>query len=47
MDQKAGFYIKSSDELNGSFFEQTTILIVEHNELGSTGFVMNRPFEKN
>ena len=46
MDQKAGFYIKSSDELNGSFFEQTTILIVEHNELGSTGFVMNRPFEK-
>ena len=43
---KAGLHIKSTDELIGSFFEHTTILIVEHNEAGSTGFVINRPFEK-
>ncbi len=45
-DLKAGIYIKSTAALNDSFFEQTTILIFEHNEAGSTGFVMNRPFEK-
>ncbi len=45
-DLKAGIYIKSTVALNDSFFEQTTILIFEHNEAGSTGFVMNRPFEK-
>lgn len=39
-------YIKSTSALVGSFFENTTILIVEHNEEGSTGFVTNRPFEK-
>ena len=43
---KAGDYIKSTIDLMGSFFEDTTILIVEHNEEGSTGFVINRPFEK-
>ncbi len=45
-DLKAGIYIKSTAALNDSFFEQTTILIFEHNEAGSTGFVINRPFEK-
>ena len=43
---KAGDYIKSTIDLMGSFFEDTTIHIVEHNEEGSTGFVTNRPFEK-
>ena len=38
--------LKSTNALVGSFFENTTILIVEHNEQGSTGFVTNRPFEK-
>ena len=38
--------IKSTAALNGSFFEHTTILIVEHNEAGSTGFVTNKPFGK-
>jgi putative transcriptional regulator len=38
--------IKSTAALNGSFFEDTTILIVEHNEAGSTGFVTNKPFGK-
>jgi putative transcriptional regulator len=45
-DLKVGFYIKSTPALNDSFFEDTTILIVEHNEAGSTGFVTNKPIEK-
>ena len=43
---KAGIYIKSTDALNGSFFENTTILLVQHNEEGSLGFVTNKSFEK-
>jgi putative transcriptional regulator len=42
----AGIYINSTNALNGSFFEHATILIVEHNEKGSLGFVTNQPFEK-
>jgi putative transcriptional regulator len=42
----AGSYIKSTAALNDSCFEDTTILIVEHNEAGSTGFVTNKPFGK-
>ena len=45
-DLKAGIYIKSTAALNGSFFEHTTILIVEHNEAGSLGFVTDKTFEK-
>jgi len=45
-DLKAGIYIKSTAELNGSFFEHTNILIVEHNEEGSIGFVTNKSFDK-
>jgi putative transcriptional regulator len=45
-DLKAGIYIKSTTELIGSFFEETTILIVQHNEEGSLGFVTNKPFGK-
>jgi len=45
-DIKAGIYIKSTAKLNGSFFEYTTILIVQHNEEGSLGFVTNKPFGK-
>jgi putative transcriptional regulator len=43
---KAGIYIKSTTALIGSFFEHTTILVVEHNEKGSLGFVTNKSFEK-
>ena len=46
IDLKAGIYIKSTAALIGSFFENTTILLVEHNEAGSTGFVTNKPFGK-
>ena len=45
-DLKAGIYIKSTAALNGSFFEHTTILIVQHNEKGSLGFVTNKSFGK-
>jgi len=45
-DLKAGIYIKSTAMLNGSFFEHTTILIVEHNKDGNIGFVTNKSFGK-
>ena len=45
-DLKAGLYIKSTAALIGSFFENTTILIVQHNEAGCIGFVTNKSFEK-
>jgi putative transcriptional regulator len=45
-DLKAGFYIKSTDALIGSFFENTSILLVQHNEAGSIGFVTNKSFGK-
>ena len=45
-DIKAGIDIKSTAELNGSFFEDTTILIVEHNKAGTIGFVTNKSFGK-
>jgi putative transcriptional regulator len=45
-DLKTGLYIKSTSALIGSFFEHTTILIVQHNEKGSIGFVTNKSFEK-
>ncbi len=46
MELKAGLYIKSTTALNDSIFEHTTILIVEHNETGSVGFVTNKPLNK-
>ena len=45
-DLKAGIVINSTDVLNNSFFEHTTILIVQHNEEGSLGFVTNKSFGK-
>ena len=45
-DLKAGIYIKSTAALIGSFFENTTILLVQHNEAGSIGFITNKPLGK-
>jgi putative transcriptional regulator len=45
-DLKAGIHIKSTAALNGSFFENTSILIAKHNEEGSIGFVTNKAFGK-
>jgi putative transcriptional regulator len=46
MELKAGLYIKSTTALNDSIFEHTTIMIVEHNETGTVGFVTNKPLDK-
>lgn len=43
---KAGIHIKSTKALIGSNFENTTILIVKHNEKGSIGFITNKSYEK-
>jgi putative transcriptional regulator len=45
-DLKVGVYIKSTAALNGSYFEHTTIHILEHNDNGSLGFVANKSFGK-
>ena len=45
-DLKTGIYIKSTAALIGSFFENTTILVVKHNEEGSIGFVTNKSYGK-
>jgi len=45
-DLKAGLIIKSTEALIGSIFEHTTILIVKHNNEGTTGFVINKPLHK-
>lgn len=45
-DLKAGIYIKSTAALVGSFFEDTTILLLKHNEEGSIGFVTNKPLAR-
>lgn len=45
-DLKAGIIIKSTDALIGSIFEGTTILIVKHDNEGTTGFVTNKPLHK-
>ncbi|MEK0414004.1 MAG: hypothetical protein RL070_1492 [Bacteroidota bacterium] len=42
----AGIYIKSTDALNGSIFENTTILLVKNNPAGTIGFVTNKPLYK-
>ena len=39
-----GSYIKSTTSLDGSYFENSIILIVENNNDGAVGFVVNRPF---
>jgi putative transcriptional regulator len=43
---KAGMYINSTDELNGSFFEHATIQIIKHNDQESLGFVTNKALGK-
>jgi putative transcriptional regulator len=45
-DLKAGLIIKSTDALIDSIFEDTTILIVKHDNEGTTGFVTNKLLHK-
>ncbi|MFM2339259.1 MAG: hypothetical protein RL115_2452 [Bacteroidota bacterium] len=46
MQRLKGKYIKATHLLNGSIFENALILIIEHNEKGNTGFIVNKPFHR-
>ena len=46
MPLQAGTFLKSTDALNGTVFEQTTIFITEYNTQGALGFVINKPFSR-
>jgi putative transcriptional regulator len=43
---KPGQIIKSSTLLDGSYFENSRILLAEYNEKGALGFLLNRPFSR-
>jgi len=43
---KAPFFLKSTKELNGTFFENAILLITETNDKGATGFVINMLFPR-
>jgi len=42
----AGTFIKSTDLLKDTFFEETVIFITEYNEKGAMGFVVNKLFPR-
>lgn len=42
----AGTILKSTALLDGTIFENATVLITEHNENGATGFVINKRFDR-
>jgi putative transcriptional regulator len=46
MKLKAGILLKSTESLNGSFFEGVTILITEYNDNGAMGFVISQCFDR-
>lgn len=41
-----GTIIRSKQDINDPNFENTTLLIVEHNENGALGFILHLPFER-
>jgi putative transcriptional regulator len=41
---EVGSFIKSTSLLDGSYFENSRIYIVEKNNEGAIGFIVNRPF---
>ncbi len=42
----AGIFLKSTSQLDDTFFEKTQVFITEYNEKGAIGFVVNRPFSR-
>jgi putative transcriptional regulator len=46
MHIKPGTILKSTVSLNNSIFENVLIVITEYNTTGSTGFVINKEFER-
>ncbi|GEP96162.1 YqgE/AlgH family protein [Chitinophaga cymbidii] len=43
---KPGTFLKSTALLDGTFFERSVIFIVEYNDKGAMGFVINNPFPR-
>lgn len=43
---KAGIFLKSTALLDGTFFERSVIFIVEYDDKGAMGFVINNPFPR-
>lgn len=41
-----GQFLLSSPALNGTDFEEAMLFIIEDNEKGSTGFIINKPFPR-
>lgn len=46
MNLKTGIVLRSTAELNGTFFEGALVLITEYNDKGAAGFVINKPFAR-
>jgi putative transcriptional regulator len=47
MHLQTGNIIIGTDSLNGTNFEKAAIVITEHNEKGTIGYVFNKPFPRN
>jgi putative transcriptional regulator len=47
MHLQTGNIIISTHSLNGTNFEKAAIVITEHNEKGTIGYVFNKPFPRN
>lgn len=43
MESLQGHYLIAAPDLNGSTFGRTVVLIVQHNEEGALGLILNRP----
>lgn len=46
MNLHAGATIKSTKDLNGTVFENATILLTEVNQNGAVGLIVNKPFHR-
>lgn len=46
MDIRAGIYIKSTDALTGTVFENSLLFISTYNNDGAVGFIINQPFPR-
>jgi len=42
-DQKSGVFLVATDQLHGTSFEQTVILLTHYSNRGATGLAVNRP----
>lgn len=47
MQLLAGTFLKSTPALNGTVFENATVLITEYNSKGAVGYILNQPFHRN